>query len=323
MIFGPDLSHFQHGADLARVAAEGCEFVIGKVSQGASSRDPDWPMWRDAAPKAGLLLIGYHMITGDDPARQAANCRAALGDPTIPLALDWEASGGSGSFGNFLAVLAAFRAAELNVRLAYCPRWYWTQQGSPDMSKAGIPLWSSRYVTATGTPAAVYRAVTDAQWGGYGGLDVALVQFSDRATIAGRAVDCSAFNGTRTQLAALLGAPTPTIPEEDDPVEIKLVFAPDGVTFRGLVPAEAGAGSARYKGGWIKTSVAFGPGVHVRMCARDTNGIVMPGGEKIDDVKPDHNSVLTLPDGTQSATVEGKLTGPGGLLSCTWIPDPR
>lgn len=208
-LFGPDLSRFQAGINLAQVAAEGCRFVICKVSQGATWRDPAWPGFRDDARKAGLILAGYAMVTEENPVAQAANCKAHLGDPTIPLALDWEESGGSGNWANFMAVLQAFRGAGLNVRLAYAPKWYHAQQGSPDMSQAGIPLWSSRYVNTTpGTPAAMYPAVTPAQWTGYGGLPTVLLQFTDRARIAGHTADCSAFEGTEQQLRTLLSPPS-------------------------------------------------------------------------------------------------------------------
>lgn len=321
VIFGPDLSHYQQGEDLAQVAAEGCAFVIGKVSQGASSRDPAWPTWRDCAPQHGLLLIGYHMITGDPPAAQAANCKAALGDPSIPLALDWEASGGSGTFANFLAVLAAFRAAGLNVRLAYCPRWYWEQQGSPDMSKAGLPLWSSRYVTATGTPAAVYQAVTAAQWAGYGGLSVGLVQFSDRATIAGRAVDCSAFNGTRAQLAALLGGTAPTTDQEEPMAPVPINIRSDG-TFAETVMVEAGASSAVVAKAWITYGSTFGTS-HFKISALDGAGHVMGTQLENDVANNRRGPVMAVPDGAVMATIEGRLIDKGARPGAALITLPK
>ena len=205
MLFGIDVSHYQAGIDMSRAKSEGIDFAILKVSQGSGSRDSAYAAHRDNAHNAGMIVAAYHMITGDPAAAQAANCKAALGDLSMPLALDWEESGGSGNWANFMAVLAAFRAAGLRVALAYCPRWYFQQQGSPDMSAARLPLWSSRYIPGTGTPTSLYARVTADMWAGYGGLSVALVQFTDRATVAGCAVDCSAFPGTRDQLANLLG----------------------------------------------------------------------------------------------------------------------
>lgn len=211
MLFGPDLSHYQAGIDLKRVASEGHSFVLGKVSQGAGSRDAQWTKTRDGARAVGLILLGYHYVTTENADKQAANCAGWLGDKSIPLALDWEAS--SGNWANFMNVLNAFRRAGLNVRLAYCPRWYWQSQGSPNMAAAGIPLWSSRYPsTSTGSPAGLYTHVASSLWAGYGGLSVGLLQFSDRAAIAGMATDCSAFQGTREELLAMLGSNTDTAP---------------------------------------------------------------------------------------------------------------
>lgn len=204
-VFGPDLSNYQADIDLGAVASAGCDFVIGKITEGASYRNPAWPKHRDAARAHGLLIAGYHFLSNDPPAQQAANCKAWIGDTGIPVALDWE--NGGGNWSNFLGVLAAFRDAGLHVILAYAPRWYWQAQGSPDISAAGIPLWSSRYpTTAPGAISRLYAAVTDTHWAGYGGADVALLQFADSAQIGGHIVDCSAFRGTRDQLAALFNA---------------------------------------------------------------------------------------------------------------------
>lgn len=203
VLFGPDLSHYQAGIDIARIASDGSSFIIGKISQGTGYRDLNWPTVRDHGRVAGLVVIGYHYITGDPPAAQAALCASYIGDKAIPVALDWESGGGN--FAHLVSVLAAFRAAGLNVRLLYTGAWYWAQVGSPDMRSLGLPLWSSHYPSAAGgSPTALYQNVGPAHWAGYGGLSTALLQFTDRATIAGRAVDCSAFAGTRDELIALL-----------------------------------------------------------------------------------------------------------------------
>jgi hypothetical protein len=315
-IFGPDLSHYQDGVDLARVAAEGHVFVIGKVSQGSGSRDPLWPRWRDGAREHGLLLAGYHYIDTSDPARQAANCAGWVGDRSIPLALDWEQGGGN--WANFLAVLAAFRAAGLHVALAYCPRWYWQQQGSPDMSKAGLPLWSSRYpTTQPGAPAALYRAVTDAHWAGYGGLPVGLLQFSEAAQIAGHTTDCSAFNGTRDQLAALLGGGPPSdLSKENDVVitPLPVTYFPDG-RFRIAAKVETDQiGSALFKHMWISYSALWGDAtVAVTPLAGD--GSVLPGGigspAQPVPIKNNIHQSYDVPVKATTVTLEGKVAHPG------------
>jgi hypothetical protein len=213
-LLGLDCSHFQSGINLRNVAAENLSFVIGKISQGSTSHDAQWAATRDQGRAAGLILIGYHYVTTDPPAAQAANCAAWIGDKTIPVALDWEANGGNWS--NLLAVLAAFRSAGLNVRLLYTGAWYHQQVGSPDMTGCGLALWKSRYPsTNPGAPTTLYANVPASYWAPLGGLNTALLQFTDRASIAGMATDCSAFQGTRDDLVALLGGTNPPVPGGD------------------------------------------------------------------------------------------------------------
>lgn len=208
-IFGPDLSHYQAGIDLARVATEGCDFVIGKISQGSSFRDSQWPHTRDEGPAAGLIVAGYHYVDGSAPDQQAACCASWIGDKSLPVALDWEKDGGN--WAHLMRVLDEFRRAGMNVRLLYTGGWYHQQVGSPDMTGCGLALWKSRYPTSNGgSPTGLYARVPSSYWAGLGGLDTRLLQFTDHASIAGRSVDCSAFPGTRDELAALLGGSAPT-----------------------------------------------------------------------------------------------------------------
>lgn len=215
LLLGPDCSHYQSGIDLTKVASEGHSFVIGKVSQGSSSRDPQWPLTRDQGKAAGLLVAAYHYVDTSNADRQAANCAGWIGDKTIPIALDWEAGGGN--WANLLAVLAAFRRAGLNVRLLYTGPGYWQAQGSPDMSGTGLALWKAHYPsTVTGTPSGLYANVPQSFWAPMGGLETRLLQFAETALVAGMTTDCSAFLGTRDELAALLGITggDPLTPEE-------------------------------------------------------------------------------------------------------------
>jgi hypothetical protein len=96
------------------------------------------------------------------------------------------------------------------------------------MAGIGIPLWSSHYPTTTpGEAHHQYAAVTDEDWAGYGGGQIALLQFSDSATgVAGHTVDCSAFRGRRDQLAALFGGTTTS------PAPAAIPAAPTGAASR-------------------------------------------------------------------------------------------
>jgi len=207
-IFGPDIANFQAGMDLAQVKAEGFDFVFCKVSEGNYFQDQTWPGFRDAARANGLLLAGYHYVRGDNtPDSQADTFVQQLGDKSIPAMLDFEANGGN--IDNFWAVLNAIQARGVHVALSYIPHWYWQQIGSPDIST--VPgLIQSSYVGGSGFASALYPGDQAGNWAGFGGRSVDILQFTDKASIAGHAVDCNAFCGTRDQLAALLGGTNPT-----------------------------------------------------------------------------------------------------------------
>lgn len=329
--FGIDISNYQAGISMARAHAEGIDFVIAKVSEGTTYRSPAWPQQRDTARTAGLLLAGYHYVRTGNPAGEAAACKAWLGDPSIPIMLDWEQNGGD--WANFLAVLAAFRAAGLRVVLGYIPRWWWQQQGSPSLSGCGLALVSSRYPsTATGTPAAVFGNVTATTWSPYGGLTPALLQFTDRAVVDGLQVDANAYQGDQAQLASLLlqpasppsPTPRPTALPEDEPVsDIPLVVNRADGTFRTTVMAEAGSSSQIVDRAWITFGATFSGGAFFRVCALGADGLVMANGEKAIQLDDNKRDVLELPSGVVMATVEGHVGGPATIPAASLVLLPK
>lgn len=203
MIFGPDVSRYQGAVDHARVRREGHEFLIAKISQGSSLRDPQWPRNRDGARAAGLITLGYHYIDTTNADAQARNCAGWLGDRNVPVALDHERGGGN--IGQYRAVLDAFRRAGLRVVLSYIPPFYWREIGQPDLH--GLPpLWKARYPGGTAAgPSAMYAKVPGHYWDAYGGQTPVLLQFTDQALVCGQKMDCNAFRGTRQEFAALVG----------------------------------------------------------------------------------------------------------------------
>jgi hypothetical protein len=58
VVFGIDVSHFQHGLSLAAVNAQGYEFVIAKATQGQGVQDADFHTFREEAQSLGLLFAG-------------------------------------------------------------------------------------------------------------------------------------------------------------------------------------------------------------------------------------------------------------------------
>jgi hypothetical protein len=213
MIIGLDISHHQgEQPDLARAARDGIQFVIIKATEGSTFVDPRFGANLAEARAAGLLVAAYHYVKDGVPAQaQVANVRRAvpLDVPVIP-----DIENGSGPVPPIKTLVGLLQMAGYGVPLTYLPRWYWQQLGSPDL-RGLPPLWSSRYPdNVVGTIADELADVPATYWNGYGGLDVAVLQFTSSARVAGYApLDANAYRGTRDQLAALFGQ------EEDDPVK--------------------------------------------------------------------------------------------------------
>ncbi|RJO79303.1 hypothetical protein D5S18_02940 [Nocardia panacis] len=202
--YGIDISGWQAGIDLARVAREGFAFVLAKASQGTDYVSPEYTTQRDQAADAGLLFGAYHYVSQEDAAAQVDNYERVEPNRAYPVMLDHEE--GSGDISTLRAVCAEFRARGYVVNLVYLPQWYWRDHiGSPDL--AGLPpLMASSYVLGGGLPASVlYPGDDDSRWTGYGGNTVAILQFSDRGQVAGMTLDVNAFRGSRNDLAELFG----------------------------------------------------------------------------------------------------------------------
>lgn len=201
-VWGIDISNHQGVMDLDRVKSEGFDFIWCKVSEGANYRDPFWPANRDNAKKAGLILAGYHYIRTGDPLAQARTFVEHLGDRSIPAMLDFE--DGSGDIGQFWAVKEAIESLGVKVKLSYIPDWYWERIGKPDLSE--VPgLISSEYVSGSGYASAIYPGDNSSFWKPYGGRTPDILQFTDRALVAGKYVDANAYRGTPEKLKRLLG----------------------------------------------------------------------------------------------------------------------
>lgn len=207
--FGLDISHYQSSAlSLARARGEGCEFVFIKATEGATYTDPMFGARLGEARAAGLLAAAYFYQRADSSAQSHVDHIAQVVPRDVPVIPDVEAN--SGNTGLTRDIVDRLRGAGYKVPLAYIPRWYWQQIGSPSL--AGLPpLWSSRYPdTNPGSIADEYSRVPASYWDGYGGLGVAVLQFTSSAIISGQSpIDADAFRGTREELAALLGYTDP------------------------------------------------------------------------------------------------------------------
>jgi lysozyme len=204
MLYGVDLHPtYQAGISIPQIHSEGFDFLICKMSQGTTSKSYAGSIpWLQQARSQGMQTLGYHYLTNGNPEGQAKVFTDALKAAGVAGAIDVEK--GSGDIDNVHAFYNECESMGCRIALLYLPQWYWKQIGSPAMQ--GLPpLWSSRYPDMVlGTAMQNYQKVPHSYWDGYGGLDVAVLQFSSTSRVAGHTVDANAFNGTYAELATLL-----------------------------------------------------------------------------------------------------------------------
>lgn len=276
-IFGPDISSYQAGLDLSRLA--NASFVLAKTTEGTYYTDGDYQGWRRQCTSLGKPFVWYHFLSGEDPHAQAAHTLAHVGDPKLPGMLDAEPAGTfRPTLAQMLAYVDAAHAVGLNLRLVYLPHWYWQQIGSPSLSgfaARGVQLVSSAYPGGAGGPAAIYPGDGAAGWSSYGGMVPLLYQFTNQASDGGQPLDYNAFRGTIDQLLAALrppgSTPTPSPTPLSDPEDDMPIFdtgkIDTGVNVTTVIlPPPANGGAAGWGNVWFSLGSDFGD-AHVRVAA--------------------------------------------------------
>lgn len=194
-VFGIDVSNHQGAFDFARAAAEGYLFATHKVVEGTGYRDPFWPRAKTEMGEHFPGRFGGYVFcrTNTDPQAEADFMLTALGDHSIPVQIDYEDTTNGGSGRDLAARVRAYRDRGIRLLPVYLPRWYWRDHmGAPDLSfLADIGMWNSNYVTGTGYGSALYQPDSTG-WQGFGGADVKILQFTDKAVVAGQHIDANA-----------------------------------------------------------------------------------------------------------------------------------
>ena len=219
MLYGVDVASYQGTPNWPVVHRSGIRFGFSKVTENTDYTNPTW-----GHNRAGMLALGagfvpgaYHFLHGERGAAQARYFLARAGDVSrLAVALDIEASGAN-------ATTAREWVAEFKDRtgghpvIGYFPRWYWEAHGRPDLSFFDT-IWQSRYVSGSGTPAALYKKVPSSWWVQFGGEPISILQYSSSGvvpSIPGRC-DVNAFRGSLAGLRKLaLG------PHQEDEVPIR------------------------------------------------------------------------------------------------------
>lgn len=221
-LWGIDISSWQAGIDLDQVAREGFSAVIAKATEGENYRSPEYATQKTGALRNGLRFMAYHYVNADAaPAAQVASFARTEPDRGVPVMLDHELN--SGGVEILRAVHAEFVAHGYRVALLYLPRWYWRAHiGAPDLS--GLPpLMASAYGTdQPGYASALYPGDHAPGWNDYGGNHVAILQFTQRARVAGRQIDAWAFRGDHAALDALFSAESEQTMSEAKDVQAQL-----------------------------------------------------------------------------------------------------
>lgn len=217
-VFGPDISSYERRVNIAALVHDA--FVIAKCTEGTYYTDAYYDGTRTQAKAAGKDFIWYAFLSGEDVHAQVAHVLAHVGDKSLPGMLDIEPTQTyTPTLAHALDWLDAAREAGLHMRLAYLPRWFHGQIGSPSLSgltSRGVGLVASSYPNQTiHDPGTVYAAIGGDKasgWQPYGGVAPTLLQFTDVAVEGGQTLgDMNAFRGTRQQFSAFLGntAPAP------------------------------------------------------------------------------------------------------------------
>ncbi len=208
-IFFPDVSFYQRGL----VIQPGTVFVWARATQGTTIIDDTYEYFKAQAASVNAGFGAYHFLTAGNGAAQADYCFAVVG-PGVPLFVDVEPEGTSyPTVADVDAFTARYRALGGLCEVMYYPKWYWTNQGSPDLSVTGLKL------IASGT--AGYSDMA-ASWNAYGGVTPFQWQFSINYEYGGMQIDFNAFKGTIDEYLAAIGIPpAPPIPisnsnEDDD-----------------------------------------------------------------------------------------------------------
>ena len=231
-LFGVDVASYQGKPNWSKVYASGIRYAFSKVTENTHYVNPTW-----SHNRSGMLALGddflpgtYHFLHGGSGAAQARYFLEHAGDVSrFAVALDVEASGAN-------AATARDWVREFKDRtgghpvIGYFPRWYWEQQGRPDLSFFDT-IWQSHYVSGSGSPASLYKGVPGSWWSPFGGEPISILQFSSSATVPGISGRCdvNAFRGTLAELRAIALGGDMAISKDDLKAITKAVWTTDGI----------------------------------------------------------------------------------------------
>lgn len=236
-IFGPDISNYQSGMTLQ----SGTVFVLAKASEGTYYTDASYASFKAQSEHLGAVFSGYHFITTEDPAAQAALYFKVAG--STPCMVDCEPTGNyRPTVDTVLAFKKALEGLGGRVWAVYFPQWYQSEVGGNlgALQSAGAVIISSTYTGYTDSGPG---------WLLYGGMNEppALWQYTNAQSYSGHTVDFNAFKGTAEQLAELVNGTGVDLTTE-------VTFSPAVVQQFPDLAAEGFGGSTNLETIWLWTA---------------------------------------------------------------------
>lgn len=218
--YGVDVSYYQGSINWSSVRSAGISFATIKATAGSRSLSMDsGPYFRSQFPRlksSGIPLIGgyhwlkaSHVVSVADQVDYFLDQWSAVGGYQGHIVqLDWEDTGARPSWSTGLAWLAEWRRRANNYPvIVYIPDWYYAGiPGRRSLTELKAPIWSSEYVSSSGSLKSIYPGNSANQWHSYGGVSPTILQYSERSRVSGVSGDCdaNAYKGTITQLRSLL-----------------------------------------------------------------------------------------------------------------------
>lgn len=169
--------------------------VMAKATQGTTYKNPQYGAFKAQAAANDVFFVGYHFLEKGNGKGQAEYCASVVGKGQ-PIMVDCEPDPQANNTGPSVQDVADFvnECWELGVPcwLVYFPHWYWQDLGEPSL-KPIIGNPARRLVTSDYTS----YSDTGPGWAGYGGMNVAVWQYSSTVSFGGiRNVDFNAFKGS-------------------------------------------------------------------------------------------------------------------------------
>lgn len=211
--WGIDVSNHQREFNFSAAKSEGFTWATHKVTEGTGYKDPFWPRARREMQQHFPGRWGGYVFcrTNTDPNREADFFMEHAGGTDFPVQVDYEDTTNGGNLDDLLRRCRAYTDRGYKLLPVYVPRWFWSgHMGSPDLSGLPVEIWNSHYVTGTGFASTLYgnHSQLPQAWADMGGKRVSILQFTEKALVAGQLIDANVFRGSDAELAAVFGGAT-------------------------------------------------------------------------------------------------------------------